>query len=165
MTHVRYIDRTREYYLSQGYEKPYAWSENDQAPFTPLTKPLSESNVGLLTTSELAVRYDADRETNPIEETGFRSVYSIPADTPLERFYARTASFDTYATTLDDVNGFFPVARAREAVADGRIGTMPSRYYGAYNNYSRRKVLEEEAPDALNIMREDNVDAAILVPV
>ena len=23
MSHVKYIDKTRDYYLSQGYEKPY----------------------------------------------------------------------------------------------------------------------------------------------
>ena len=38
--YVRYIDKTRAYYLSQGYEKPYAWANNASAPFTPLSKPL-----------------------------------------------------------------------------------------------------------------------------
>ena len=37
--HVRYIDKTRAYYLSQGYAKPYAWASNADAPFTPLVKP------------------------------------------------------------------------------------------------------------------------------
>ena len=134
MTHVRYIDNSG--ILSQGYEKPTLGQKKMTDPSTPLTKPLSESNVGLLTTSELAVRYDL---TKPNSETGFRSVYSIPADTPLERFYARTASFVRNNTRR---RKRFSVARAREAVADGRINRA-SDHYGAYNNYSRRKVLEE----------------------
>ena len=33
MSHVRYIDKTREYYLGQGYEKPYEWAHFDEVPF------------------------------------------------------------------------------------------------------------------------------------
>ncbi|PPR19565.1 MAG: hypothetical protein CFH40_02253, partial [Alphaproteobacteria bacterium MarineAlpha10_Bin3] len=43
MNHVRYIDKTRDYYLSQGYDKPYRWANFDDVPFTPLNKPLAES--------------------------------------------------------------------------------------------------------------------------
>ncbi len=165
MDHVRYIDRTREDYLRQGYEKSYQWAHFDEVPFARLKKPLSECRVGLLGTSEVAVRFDADREANPINEEDFRGVYLIPGDTPTEKLYSRTLSFDRNATHLDDVNAFYPIDRLREAVADGRIGSMPERVYGAYNNYSQRKVLEQEAPKALAYAREDGLDAVILVPV
>jgi len=165
MDYVRYIDKTREYYLQQGYDKPYGWAHFDTVPFTPLQRPLGQSRVALLSTSEVAVRFDAECEEDPITEEGFRSVYAIPVDTPTEKLYSRTNSFDSYATHLDDVNSFFPVERMREAVADGRIGGMPDRFYGCYNNYSQRKVLEEEGPKVLAWCREDDVDAAILVPV
>jgi hypothetical protein len=165
MDHVRYIDKTSAYYVAQGYEKPYAWAKNDDVPWAPVTKPLAESHVGLLTTSELAIHYDEATEENPIVEEGFRGIYSIPADTPTEKFYSRTQSFDWAATHLDDVNAYFPVDRMREAVASGRIGSMPDRLYGAYNNYSIRKVLTEEGPKALEYARNDGVDAVILVPV
>lgn len=165
MDYVRYIDKTRDYYLSQGYDKPYAWAHHDTAPFTPLAKPLAKSRIGLLSTSELAVRFDPETEENPINEEGFRSVYAVPANTPSEKLYSRTHSYDAYATHLDDVNTFFPIDRLSEAVASGRIGSVPERYYGCYNNYSQRKVLEEEAPKAVQFCREDKVDALIMVPV
>jgi hypothetical protein len=165
MDHVRYIDRTRDDYLRQGYEKPYEWAHFDEVPFTPLAKPLRECRVGLLGTSEVAVRFDPATETNPIDEEDFRGVYLIPGTTPTEKLYSRTLSFDRNATHLDDVNAFYPVDRLREAVADGRIGATPDRLYGAYNNYSQRKVLTQEAPKALAYAREDRLDAAILVPV
>jgi len=165
MDYVRYIDKTRDYYLQQGYEKPYAWSHFDTVPFTPLHKPLAQSRLALLSTSELAVRYDEAREENPISEEGFRGVYAIPAETPTEKLYSRTNSFDSHATHLDDVNTFFPVDRMREAVSQGRVGSTPGRFYGAYNNYSQRKVLEQEAPKVLDFCRQDQVDAAVLVPV
>ena len=165
MTHVRYMDRTREYYADRGYDKAYRWARHDDAPFAPLATPLAEARVGLLTTSELAVRFDPETEDNPIVEAGFRSAYAIPGDLPVERYYSRTRSYDRHATHLDDVNAFFPVERLREAAAAGRIGSLPGRFYGAYNNYSQRKVLEEEAPKALGMARADAIDAAILVPV
>jgi hypothetical protein len=37
MDHVRYIDKTREYYAGAGYDKPYRWAHFDGIPFTPLT--------------------------------------------------------------------------------------------------------------------------------
>lgn len=165
MDHVRYIDRTRDDYLRQGYEKPYQWAHFDDVPFTPLPKPLSECRVGLLGTSEVAVRFDPETEENPISEEDFRGVYPIPASTPTGKLYSRTLSFDRNATHLEDVNAFYPIDRLREAVADGRIGSMPSHVLGAYNNYSQRKVLTQEAPKALAFLRQEGVDAAILVPV
>ena len=165
MDYVRYIDKTTAYYLGQGYDKPYAWAHHETAPFTPLKKPLADATVALVSTSELAIRYDPEAEENPISEEGFRSVYAIPADTPTENFYSRTSSFDSYATHLDDVNSFFPVDRMREVRASGRIGAFPDRLYGCYNNYSIRKVLEQEAPKVLEFCVEDKVDAAVLVPV
>lgn len=165
MAYVRYIDRTTEDYLRQGYETPYKWAHHETAPFTKLKKPLAESKVGLIGTSEVAVRFDPDREENPIVEEDFRGIYTIPADTPTEKLYSRTASFDRHATHLDDPNAYYPIDRLREAVADGRVGGMPDRVLGAYNNYSQRKVLEQEAPKALQFCREDGVDALIMVPV
>ena len=41
-TFVSYIDRTREFYAAQGYDKPYRWARNAQVPFAKLAKPLSE---------------------------------------------------------------------------------------------------------------------------
>ena len=165
MDHVRYIDKTRDDYLRQGYEKPYQWAHFDEVPFSPLAKPLSQCRVGLLGTSEVAVRFDPATEKDPIAEADFRGVYAIPADTPTARLYSRTASFDRNATHLDDVNAYYPVDRLREAAADGRIGSLPSRFLGAYNNYSQRKVLTQEAPKALAMAHEEGLDAAILVPV
>jgi D-proline reductase (dithiol) PrdB len=77
---VRYIDRTRDYYLGQGYDKPYEWAHHDDAPFTPLTKPLSDSRVAIVSTSDIAVRKpDGDRDRD--NEFAVGNVYSLPSDT------------------------------------------------------------------------------------
>ena len=85
MDYVRYIDKTRDYYLSQGYDKPYAWAHHEDVPFARLDKPLADATVALVSTSELAIRFDPETEENPISEEGFRGVYASPADTPTEK--------------------------------------------------------------------------------
>ena len=40
---VRYIERTRNYYLGLGYEIPYVWAHYLDVPFSHLKKPLNQS--------------------------------------------------------------------------------------------------------------------------
>jgi len=164
MSHVRYIDKTRDYYRSQGYDKPYRWANFDEVPFAPLKKPLSDSRLALITTSEIALRSWEDQRT-PFEKGEESNVYSLPTDTPVEDFYSQSRSFDRFATTLDDVNAYFPVTRLREFDTAGRIGSLAPRAHGVYNAYSQRKTSEKDAPDLLRRLREDAVDIVLLTPV
>lgn len=164
MTHVKYIDRTRDYYLSLGYEKPYRWAHFDNTPFTPLKKPLSESRVTLVSTSEIAVRSWDDQRT-PLEKGEAANVYAVAADTPVAELYSQTYDFDKHATSLDDVNTYFPITRLHEAAAARRIGSVAPTLYGVYNAYSQRKTRETDAPEVLRRCRNEEVDLAILTPV
>ena len=163
-THVRYIDRTRDYYLSQGYDKPYEWAHHTDAPFTPLTKPLSESRVAIVSTSDIAIA-GPDGERDRSNEFSVGNVYSLPADTPIDKLYSRQEHYDQHATTLDDVNPYYPVARLQELVEQGRIGELAPRFHGVYTGYSKRKTAEADAPEVLERCRADGVDVAILTPV
>lgn len=164
MGYVRYIDRTRDYYQRQGYEKPYRWAHFEDAPFAPLTKPLSESRITLISTSEIARRSDEDHRT-PLEKGEVGNVYTLPTDTPLDDLYSQSTSFDQHATDLDDVNAFFPITRLREQVEEGRVGGMTGNAIALYNAYSQRRTREVDAPDVLARCRKDGVDIALMVPV
>ncbi|NDG42025.1 MAG: glycine reductase, partial [Betaproteobacteria bacterium] len=48
---IGYMQRTRGWYLGLGYGNPYRWAHYTDAPFQPLTKPLAESSVALITTA------------------------------------------------------------------------------------------------------------------
>jgi len=162
--HVRYIDKTRAYYRSQGYDKPYEWAHNDSAPFAPLTKPLAKSTVALVSTSEIAIK-DDPRFGDDVETRARANVYTLPTGTPTERLYSRTNSYDRYATSMDDANAYFPIDRLREAAAAGRIGRLAPDCIGIYNAYSQRKTNERDAPEVLALCRAMQVDVAVLVPV
>lgn len=162
-TYVRYIDKTRDYYLSQGYDKPYQWANYDDVPFTPLKKSLSESRVALISTSEISIRgAEHDDETSMGIVGG---TYTIPSSLPADQLYSPSRSFDQAATSLEDVDSFFPITRLKEAVAAGRIGGLTERFHGVFNAYSQRRTRERDAPLVLERCLEDGADVAILVPV
>ncbi|MBB1094482.1 glycine reductase, partial [Rhodopseudomonas palustris] len=48
---IPYMARTRAYYQAIGYDVPYRWAHDVAAPFQPLTKPLAQSRVALITTA------------------------------------------------------------------------------------------------------------------
>lgn len=162
-SYVRYIDRTREYYLAKGYDKPYQWAHFEDVPFTPLKKPLAESRVVLISTSEIAVR-GAEREEGD-DQSNVGGMYSIPSQVPVQQLYSPSHSYDKVATTLEDVDAFYPTSALHQAVKTGRIGSLTERFHGVYNAYSQRRTRERDAVEVLKRCREDGADVALLVPV
>ena len=155
---VSYIDKSREYYLAQGYGNPYQWAYHTDAPFAPLSRPLAECRVGLITTASLM-----EGEPDPDPFTLPRVVFSAPSDPPPAGLYTMHRSWDKEATHTDDLDSFFPINRARELAAAGRIGSVSPRFYGLPTEYSQRKTNEIDAPEVLRLCREDSVDVALLV--
>jgi len=162
MTHVRYIDKTREYYTSEGYDTPYRWAHFDEIPFTPPAKPLAECRVGLVTTSEMALIGEAGAWD---ESDAARDVYSMSTDVPVAKLYSRKEAYDRHATTLDDVDSYLPLTRLAEFAAEGRIASLAPRFQVIYSQYSQRKTMTVDAPEILRQMREDRVDVAVLTAV
>ena len=50
---VPYMERSRLYYEAQGFTRAYTWAQFDDAPFSPMPKPLAESRLVLITTAAL----------------------------------------------------------------------------------------------------------------
>ena len=164
MTHVRYIDKTREYYLSEGYDTPYRWAHFDDVPFAPLARPLARCRVGVVTTSEMVIR-GREAELAHVENDPTRPTYSLPMDTPVKDLYSRKASYDRYATTLDDVDASLPLTHLRRLVEEGRIAALAPRFQVVHSQYSQRRTLDVDAPRVLAELREDRVDVAVLTAV
>lgn len=154
--HVSYIDKSRNYYAAVGYDQPYRWATNDDAPFAPLAKPLSESRIGVITT------------TAPFADDGGPVLpkRSFAMDTsPLpEAMFTNDLSWDKDATHTDDVGSFLPIAALEAEVTAGRLGSVSPRFYGVPTAYSQRKTLKD-AERVLAWCREDDVDVVVLVPL
>jgi D-proline reductase (dithiol) PrdB len=164
--YVRYIDRTRDYYLAEGYEKPYQWAHFETVPFARLTKPLAECCVTIVSTSGMRSRSGNLREAEEQHGAGFAaSTYSIPSDFPIDDLFTDRMGYDRFATHLDDVGSYFPLAQLRRAAATGRVGAVAARCHGVRENYSQRRTSTIDAPTVLERCLEDGVDVALLVPV
>jgi len=163
MDHVRYIERTREYYAAEGYEKPYEWAHFAEVPFTPLAKPLADCRIALVSTSDVQFKDDAAAQSDFNAFTG--NVYSFPSQTPAAALFSRQEHFDRHATHIDDVDSYFPLTRLRELAAAGHITDLTLRVHGVFTSYSRRKTLETDGPEVLKRCREDGADAVLLTPI
>jgi hypothetical protein len=160
-TVVSYIDRTREYYAAQGYERPYRWAHFDAVPFTSLAKPLAASRLTVVTTAS------PWRDEVPKDGVlrGSKQVWSGATDATPERLFTDDLAWHKGATHTDDVESFLPLGRLRACVAEGRLGSLAPRFHGVPTDYSQRRTCEEDAPEILRRCREDAVDVALLVPL
>lgn len=162
--YVSYIDKSREFYGAQGYERPYRWARFDEVPFTPLSKPLAESRIGVVTTATLLdVFPEANGDFGDAAPPG--SVHTGPTDPPPERLFTDNRSWDKDATHTEDVESFLPLRRLGEYVEQGRLGSLSPRFYGVPTEYSQRRTREADAAEVARLMGEDAVDVAMLVPL
>jgi len=155
---VSYIQKTRAYYRSLGYSKPYRWAHFDDVPFTTLRRPLSEATVTLITTAMPARDEDAGAAAP-------QAVCSIAASDPPSRLSTHGLFWDRQATHTDDLDSFFPVHRLQELAGEGRIGRVAARLHCVPTEYSQRRTTHRDAPELLRRCVEDGVDAALLMPL
>ena len=152
---VSYIIKTRDYYRAQGYTTDYLWAQFDTTPFTHLEKPLSESRIGVITTTM------PDTEAGRVD----RRVWST-ASAPIPRsMYTEELSWHKSMTHTDDVASFLPLAQLNSLQDEGVIGSVASRFHSVPTEYSQRNTLEQDAPEVLARCRQGEVDIAILVPL
>lgn len=162
---VRYIERTRNYYLGLGYETPYVWAHYIEVPFAPLQKPLKHSILGLVTT---AVPFDASKGPQgpgaPYNAAAkFYDPYTRSIDEDADLRIAHVG-IDRRNADMQDSNCWFPLGAAKRAAANGRIQSLSKHFYGLPTNRSQRHTLEIDAPLILSKLREDHVDVAVLIP-
>jgi D-proline reductase (dithiol) PrdB len=145
------MDKSREYYGAQGYERAYEWAHHADVPFTPLIKPLTECQVGVVTTADRGPR-DADRGN---------MLFAVPHEETIA--LERETFWDRTATHTDDRESYLPLNALLHSAARGQIGSVSPRVYGATTDYSQRRVNTIDAPQIEQWMVEDDVDVAILV--
>lgn len=164
-TPIPYLTRIRTYYATLGYGAPYEWAHYPEVPFRPLTKPLSECRVTIITT---AAPYQPDKGDQgpgaPYNAAAkFYSVYSGDTSKDHDLRISHIA-IDRAHTTAEDSGTYFPLPALRQAAARGRIGAVAPRFHGLPTNRSHRVTLDTDCPEIVARCKADQVDAAILVP-
>lgn len=163
---IPYRERISTYYQTLGYGAPYRWAHFAEVPFAPLTKPLSKCRLGLVTTAAPFQPDKGDQGPGAAYNGAakFYRVYS--GDTAVDHdLRISHIGYDRVHTTATDSNSWFPLPLLREVAKSGRIGELSPRFHGAPTNRSQRVTLEQDCPELLARLREDNIDAAVLVAV
>jgi D-proline reductase (dithiol) PrdB len=163
---IPYMQRIRDYYQTLGYGKPYRWAHYAEVPFAALKKPLAESRVGLITT---AAPYQPDKGNQGPGATyngaaKFYRVYSGETDRDHDLRISHIG-YDRTHTTAEDSNSWFPLPALRRLAESGWIGEVAPRFHGAPTDRSHRATLHRDCPELLARVREDQVDAVVLVAV
>lgn len=161
---IRYRDRIGNYYQTLGYGKPYRWAQYADVPFTPLQRALSDSRVALITT---AAPYQPDKgDQGPgaayNAAAKFYRVYSDSTDSDPDLRVSHIG-IDRKHTTAEDMKTWFPLQQLRRLAAEGRIGEVAPRFYGAPTNRSQKTTIEQDCVDLLALVREDEADVAVIV--
>jgi D-proline reductase (dithiol) PrdB len=95
------------------------------------------------------------------DEHNRRHVWSGLVANPPGSFDTDVA-WDRESTHTDDRETFLPIDAAQRLVADGTLGGLAPRFHTAPTEYSQQKTTQQDAPEILRGLWEDEVDAAIL---
>jgi len=145
--------------------KAYPWRRIDPVPWTPLRRPLAESKLALVSSAGFAMPdqepFDRSRRGG---DPSFREIPS-DADPSILVDCHRSQTFD-HSGVQRDANLAFPLDRARELVASGRIASLARHHLSFMGGITApARLTRQTAPAAISGLVADGVDVALLVPV
>ena len=146
------------------------WVEMEQPrpiPWTPLTKPLQECKVALLSSAGIAMHGDT-----PFDQEGERAnpwwgdpSYRVLPNTATE------ADVHLYHLHIDprpaqqDLNCLLPLTRLNELAAQGEIGAAARQHYSIMGFILQpEELLQKTAPAIIRDLRAERADVVVLVP-
>jgi hypothetical protein len=148
-----------------------AWTDREperEIPWAPLEKPLSEARVALVSTAALALNDD-----EPFDQEGERknpwwgdpSFRVLPAGTRTGQAKSWHMHIDT-SVPDEDLDSVMPLARLAELAERGFIGSSaPSHYSFMGYILKPQELLEGSVPAMIERLKQEEVDAVLLVPV
>jgi len=130
-------------------------------PVTPLSKPLSECKLALVTTGGLHLKTDRPFDTKL--KGGDCSYRMLPDNVKHEDITVSHESYD-HKFINEDLNCVFPIDRMREFVREGRIKSLSKENYSFMGHISEPALLHDNSREVGSILKELGVDIAFLTP-
>lgn len=144
--------------------KTYPWPAFSTAPWTPVTKPLAASRVGVVTTGGL-YRAGVDAPFDGGAPEGDWSFRSIPAGVPIQTLAIAHEHF-AHEVAEADMNTIFPLDRLRELQAARVIAGLTDVHFSIMGYCTRAADLAEGAAPAIAAaLQAAGADVALVVPV
>ena len=131
----------------------------DTEPFVE-TPPLDQCRVAIVTTAGLHL---ANQETFELRDTGYRVLPGHVTAADLVMSHS-SVNFDRTGFQ-QDLNVVFPIDRLRELEQIGEVGSVAGYHYSLMGAGWEPHEIEATAATIAGMLKEDAVNAALLVPV
>lgn len=122
--------------------------------------PLVSCRIAIITTAGLHL---ADQETFDLRDTGYRVLPGTVAARDLVMSHS-SVNFDRTGFQ-QDLNVVFPIDRLRAFERSGRIGSIATYHYSLMGAGWEPHEIKQTAETIAGFLKEDAVNAALLVPV
>ncbi|HMF97422.1 MAG TPA: glycine/sarcosine/betaine reductase selenoprotein B family protein [Vicinamibacterales bacterium] len=159
----RFLDFATRHVMKAWASRQHA----DSIPFTPLTRPLSDCTIALVSTAGIARNddrpFDQERERRDPwwGDPGFRVIPLGTTESDARIYHLHIDPRFGQA----DLDVVLPMRRLTELAQEGVVGQAAPRHYSIMGYILEPDVLvSETAPAIAERMRADDVDAAALVP-
>ena len=136
-------------------------------PWTPLSKSLSRTTLGLVTSAGISLKsdppFDMEQEKrDPLR--GDRSFRALPKGTTEKEIEVNHLHINT-SYIKQDLNVIFPLGRMAEFEAEGIIGRLAPHAYSFYGfQWQNNDFLKEAIEPISRGMKEEGVEAVLLTP-
>jgi D-proline reductase (dithiol) PrdB len=161
---------------ASAYAGPSHW-RYDEGPFTPLTRPLAECRLALLSSSghfvagddpmpfgvkamtqaEAMARIDDFLKGEPV-------LSQISVATPGEELRLRHGGYDIRSAQADH-NVVLPLERLRELAGEGLFGELASEAYSFVGACAQTRLLKQAGPAWVRQFQAARIEVMLLVPV
>lgn len=158
--------------ISEAIAQPVNWmssqvvsADNDDIPWAPLKKPLSESSLAIVSTAGFYL--DDDKPFDIDSARGDASFRTIPSNFAKETLKIAHTHY-SHARVQEDINVLFPIDRLLELVEAKVLGRLSPNFYsfGFGGNLTQEfiGVPDGSAHQLVPKLKADRVDCVLMIP-
>jgi D-proline reductase (dithiol) PrdB len=150
--------------LARHFIDSYSPLESTDIPWSPVKLPLHKSRLALITTSGVHHRDQKPFDMN--DKTGDPSFRTIDSSCNVSDLMITHDYYD-HSDAEKDINIVFPIERLRELRQRRVIGELAHSHYAFMGHISEGHIhtlVNNSAPEVIEKLEQDNVDAVLLTP-
>lgn len=150
--------------LSRRLVDSYHPWESEDIPWTPVSKPLEESVVAMVTTA--GVHHKDQKPFDMKDPNGDPTYRIIDGKRPVTSLMITHDYYD-HSDADRDINIVLPLERLGEMASAGKIGAVAEQHYsfmGHIDGPHISTLIEETGTEVAHFLKEEGADAVLLTP-
>jgi D-proline reductase (dithiol) PrdB len=151
--------------LAQRFITAYQpWESGEATPWAPVTKPLDQCKVALVTTSGV---HHPHQEPFDMTDSDGDPTFRVIDGASIRGNYRITHDYYDHSDAEKDLNIIFPIERLKELEREGRIGTLAAHHYSFMGHIDGRHIatlVGKSAGQVVTLLRKEAVDLVLLTP-